>query len=249
MTSKAPVRSCEDVDEAALSYAEIKALCAGDPRIKERMELDVDVARLKVMRADHQSKQFRLEDSLMRRFPEQIRESEEAISGMEADLDTLARHPVPEDGFAGMVIHGKSYSSAKKAGTAILEACQEITDSEMPPMEIGSYRGFRMVLTLDVFGHHMALQGVLSHRIDLGGDLRGNITRLDNVLDKLPERLKAAKAHLGDLHQQVEAAKAEAGKPFPREEELKAKSARLAELDAQLNLNGRYIPDKCAKSA
>ena len=246
MTSKAPLRSCEDVDEAALSYAEIKALCAGDPRIKERMELDVDVTRLKVMRADHQSKQFRLEDSLLKYYPAQIRECEEAISGLESDLDTLAGNPEPEDGFAGMVIHGKTYSSAKKAGTAILEACQEITDSETPPMEIGSYRGFRLVLTLDVLGHHMTLQGVRSYRTDLGGDLRGNITRLDNTLAKLPELLDAERARLDDLHMQVEAAKAEAGKPFPREEELKTKSLRLAELDAKLNLNKRHNPDKCA---
>ena len=249
MTSKAPVRSCEDVDEAALSYAEIKALCAGDPRIKERMELDVDVAKLKVMRADHQSKQFRLEDRLLKYFPEQIRECESEIAGLEIDLNTLAENPEPENGFAGMVIHGKAYSSVKKAGTAILEACQEITDSEAPPMEIGSYRGFKLILSFNVFGHHMTLQGALSYKTDLGGDLRGNITRLDNTLDRLPQFLEEAGARLKDLRQQTEAAMAEAGKPFPREEELRCKSARLVELDAQLNLNNRHIPDESAKSA
>ena len=249
MTSKAPVRSCEDVDEAALSYAEIKALCAGDPRIKERMELDVDVAKLKVMRADHQSKQFRLEDRLLKYFPEQIRECESEIAGLEIDLNTLAEHPEPENGFAGMVIHGKSYSSAKKAGTAILEACQEITDFEAPPMEIGSYRGFKLILSLNIFGHHMTLQGARSYKTDLGGDLRGNITRLDNTLDRLPQFLDEAGARLKDLRQQAEAARAEAGKPFPREEELRRKSARLVELDAQLNLNNRHIPDEPAKTA
>ena len=246
MTSKTPLRSCEDVDEAALSFAEIKALCAGDPRIKERMELDVDVARLKIMRADHQSKQFRLEDSLLKYYPEQIRESKEEIVGLETDLATLARNPASEETFAGMVVQGKHRATVKAAGTAILEACQELTDSDTPPMEIGSYRGFKMILTLDVFGHHVTLQGALSHRTGLGSDLRGNITRLDNTLDKLPKHLEAAKAHLEDLRQQVEAAKAEAGKPFPLEEELKAKSARLAELDAKLNLNGQHIPDKRA---
>ena len=249
MTSKAPVRSCEDVDEAALSYAEIKALCAGDPRIKERMELDVDVAKLKVMRADHQSKQFRLEDRLLKYFPEQIRECESEIAGLEIDLNTLAEHPEPENGFAGMVIHGKSYSSAKKAGTAILEACQEITDFEAPPVEIGSYRGFKLILSLNIFGHHMTLQGARSYKTDLGGDLRGNITRLDNTLDRLPQFLDEAGARLKDLRQQAEAARAEAGKPFPREEELRRKSARLVELDAQLNLNNRHIPDEPAKTA
>ena len=249
MTSKAPVRSCEDVDEAALSYAEIKALCAGDPRIKERMELDVDVAKLKVMRADHQSKQFRLEDRLLKYFPEQIRECESEIAGLEIDLNTLAENPEPENGFAGMVIHGKAYSSVKKAGTAILEACQEITDFEAPPMEIGSYRGFKLILSFNVFGHHMALQGALSYKTDLGGDLRGNITRLDNTLDRLPQFLDEAGARLKDLRQQAEAARAEAGKPFPREEELRRKSARLVELDAQLNLNNRHIPDEPAKTA
>ena len=269
MTSKSPMRSCEDVDEAALSYAEIKALCAGDPRIKERMELDVDVSRLKVMKAAHQSKQYELEDSLMKYFPEQIRQYQGYIKGLEADMKTLAEHPHPtiikeipatataaegqepvepaapaavakevSQGFAGMVVKGTAYEGREAAGMALLEACKEVKDAE--PVLIGSYRGFTMSVSVSLFKHKLALKGEMTHETDLGTDVRGNLMRIDHALEKMPDRLMAIKAQLDNLFAQQEAAKGEVGKPFPQEDELREKSARLAELDALLNIDGGH---------
>jgi len=239
MTSKSPVRSCDDVDETALSFAEIKALCAGDPRIKERMDLDVEVSKLKLMKADHQSKQYRLEDQLLKYFPEKIEKQKGFIQGFEADLETLAAHPHPEDGFAGMEVRGDTLTDKENAGAALLDACKEIKSSE--PVQIGSYRGFAMSVFFDAWRQEytLLLKGQMTHRASLGTDSRGNLTRIDNALTQMPQRLEAAKAQLDNLYQQQAAAKEEVGKPFPYEEDLRVKSARLVELDTLLNLDGR----------
>lgn len=235
MTSKSPVRSCEDVDETALSFAEIKALCAGDPRIKERMDLDLEVSKLRIMKADHNSKQYHLEDDLLKHFPSQIQEAQGFITGLQADIQTLKQHPHPADSFAGMEIQGMTYTDKVSAGTALLDACQGITGTE--PVNIGSYRGFSLSVKFSGFTHKLNLKGAVAYQVELGADARGNLTRIDNALDKMPESLENYKTKLANLLQQQEAAKAEAGKPFPQEEELRLKSARLAELDAELNLS------------
>ena len=239
MTSKSPVRSCDDVDETALSFAEIKALCAGDPRIKERMDLDVEVSKLKLMKADHQSKQYRLEDQLLKYFPEEIEKHKGFIQGFEADLETLAAHPHPEDGFAGMEIRGDTLTDKENAGAALLDACKEVKGSE--PVQIGSYRGFTMSVEFSAWKQEytLLLKGQMTHRASLGTDPRGNLTRIDNALSQMPQRLDAAKAQLDNLYQQQAAAKEEVGKPFPYEDDLRVKSARLVELDTLLNLDGR----------
>ena len=242
MTSKSPVRSCDDVDETALSFAEIKALCAGDPRIKERMDLDVDVARLKLMKADHQSKQYRLEDQLLKTFPEEIEKNKGFITGLEADMATLAAHPHPEDGFAGMEVRGDTLTDKENAGAALLDACKEVKASD--PVSVGSYRGFAMSVSFDAFRQEymLLLKGEMTHRTTLGTDPRGNLTRIDNALAQMPQRLEAVKNQLDNLYQQQAAAKAEVGKPFPQEQELRDKSARLTELDVLLNMDGRGRP-------
>ena len=252
MTSKSPVRSCDDVDETALSFAEIKALCAGDPRIKERMDLDVEVSRLKLMKADHQSKQYRLEDQLLKYFPEEIEKNKDFIAGLEADMATLAEHPHPEDGFAGIEVRGDTLTDKENAGAALLDACKEVKNSE--PVQIGSYRGFAMSVTFDAFRkeYTLLLKGQMTHQVTLGADPRGNLTRIDNALAQMPQRLEAVKNQLDNLYQQQTAAKAEVGKTFPQEQELRDKSARLLELDAELNIDGRGRPPQTtvmAKSA
>ena len=249
MTSKSPVRSCEDVDETALSYAEIKALCAGDERIKEKMDLDVDVARLKLMRANHQSQQYKLEDSILKRFPEDIEKSKGFISGLEADMRTLAAHPHPEDGFAGMTVKNDNLTDKDNAGAALLEAFKDVRGME--PVPIGTYRGFQMSLTLEDFGkdYVLTLKGQMTHRVTLGKDARGNLTRIDNVLNAMPDRLQNVRNTLDATTAQMEAAKAELGKPFPQEEELRVKSARLAELNAELNIDERTPMEQLADDA
>ena len=242
MTSKSPVRSCDDVDETALSFAEIKALCAGDPRIKERMDLDVDVARLKLMKADHQSKQYRLEDQLLKTFPEEIEKNKGFIAGLETDMKTLAEHSHPEDGFAGMEVRGDTLTDKENAGAALLDACKEVKGAD--PVPVGSYRGFTMSVSFDAFRQEymLLLKGQMTHRATLGTDPRGNLTRIDNALSQMPQRLEAVKNQLDNLYQQQAAAKAEVGKPFPFEDDLRVKSARLAELDVLLNMDGRSRP-------
>ena len=246
MTSKSPVRSCEDIDETALSYAEIKALCAGDERIKEKMDLDVDVARLRLMRANHQSQQYRLEDNLLRYFPEQIEAAKNAIAGLETDMQTVAAHPHPTDGFAGMEVKGDLLTDKDNAGAALLEAFKEVKDSE--PVPVGSYRGFQTALTAEGFYMDciLTLKGQMSHRVELGKDARGNLTRIDNVLNAIPARLNSQKVYLENLYAQMEAAKTELGKPFPQEEELRVKSARLAELNAELNIDDKMPMERLA---
>ena len=239
MTSKSPVRSCEDVDATALSFAEIKALCAGDPRIKERMDLDVEVSKLKIMKADHQSKQFRLEDSLLKYFPEKIEQHKGFIRGLEADMQTLAAHPLPAEGFIGMEIRGDQLTDKENAGAALLDACKEIRGKD--PVQIGSYRGFAMSVAFDPMWkeHTLTLKGQMTHRVELGTDARGNLVRIENALDKMPERLRSVQDQLENLYNQQAAARAEVGKPFPQEQELAAKTARLIELDMELNLDGK----------
>ena len=235
MTSQSPVRSCDDVDEQALSYAEIKALCAGNPLIKEKMDLDIDVARLKVLKADHQSQQYRMEDKLLKYFPVEIEKQTSYIHGFEANMKTVEAHPQIAEGFCGMEIMGKAYTEKADAGEILLAACKDTKSAD--PVPLGSYRGFQMELSFDSFRNEfdVTLKGAVSHRVALGTDARGNITRLDNALAGIPERLERANEQLNNLYNQQEAAKAEVGKPFPQEAELTAKSQRLAELDAALN--------------
>ena len=247
MTSKSPVRSCEDIDETALSFAEIKALCAGDERIKEKMDLDVDVARLKLMRANHQSQQYKLEDNILRYFPEQIEQTKEIISGLKADMQTLAAHPHPKDGFAGMEIRGDYLTDKENAGAALLDTLKEVKGLE--PILVGSYRGLQMSLTVENFGRDyiLTLKGQLSYRAELGHDPRGNLTRIENVLNSLPERLTVQQDHIESLRAQTETAKAELGKPFPQETELREKSIRLAQLNAELNIDERTPIEQLAE--
>ena len=249
MTSKSPVRSCDDVDETALSFAEIKALCAGDPRIKERMDLDVEVSRLKLMKASHQSQQFRLEDNLLRHFPEQIRQNESFVEGFTADMQTLSAHPHPVDGFAGMEVKGDLLTDKDNAGAAILEAFKDAKGME--PVPVGSYRGFAMSLTVEDFGRDfiLTLKGKMNHRVTLGKDARGNLTRIDNALNAMPDRLQNVRNTLDALTAQMETAKAELGKPFPQEDELRTKSARLAELNTELNIDERTPMEQMAEDA
>ena len=248
MTSKSPVRSCEDIDEAALSYAEIKALCAGDERIREKMDLDVDVARLRLMKANHQSQQYRLEDNILRHFPAQIEENKGFLSGFEADMKMLEQHPHPKDGFAGMEVKGDLLTDKDNAGAAILEAFKDAKGLESVP--IGSYRGFSMSLTVENFGKDfiLTLKGKMSHRVELGKDARGNLVRIDNALAQMPERYKTVQGRLENVQAQLATAKAELGKPFPQEAELKEKSARLAELNAELNIDDRTPMEQAAEN-
>ena len=248
MTSKSPVRSCEDIDEAALSYAEIKALCAGDERIREKMDLDVDVARLRLMKANHQSQQYRLEDNILRHFPAQIEENKGFLSGFEADMKTLEQHPHPKDGFAGMEVKGDFLTDKDNAGAAILEAFKDAKGLE--PVPIGSYRGFSMSLTVENFGKDfiLTLKGRMSHRVELGKDARGNLVRIDNALAQMPERYKTVQGRLENVQAQLATAKAELGKPFPQEAELQEKAARLAELNAELNIDDRTPMERAAET-
>ena len=237
MTSKSPVRSCEDVDEQALSYAEIKALCAGNPLIKEKMDLDVQVAKLKVLKADHQSQKFRLQDKLLTKFPADIQETNAHIAGLKADAQLAAAHPQGKEDFCGMTIKGVAYDEKKTAGERLVLACSELPNAE--EKVIGSYRGFELSLRFDAFRteYQALLKGQRKYTVPLGTDPLGNIIRLDNSLNNFPERITAAENELTTLHQQQAAAQIEVEKPFPQEEELAEKSARLAELNAQLDVD------------
>ena len=238
MTSKSPVRSAEDIDETALSYAEIKALCTGNPYIKEKMDLDIDVQRLRLLKANHLSQRYALEDRIIKEFPQQIRTFEQMIAGLEADIAQVKAHTHPnEDGFSPMVIENVCHSSKKAAGSAILEVCHNMTSPD--PIPLGRYRGFDMKLNFDSMKREfiITLQGELSYPVALGTDVFGNIQRLDNAIDTFPERLQICRSQLENVHQQLEAAKAEVQVPFPKEEELKTKSARLEELNILLNLD------------
>ena len=237
MSSKSPVRSCEDIDETALSYAEIKALCAGDPRIKEKMDLDVDVARLRLMKSDHMTKQYRLEDQILKTLPREIEQAAQVIASFDKDIETVERHPLPEKDFVGMTAGDHLITDKEEAGNLILEACKKCHHGEV--VQVGEYRGFDLSVQYDIFNNRfqMMLQGALTHRVDAGDNAKGNMLRLDNALAAMPQRQENAKARLETAKQDMVTAKAELGKPFPQEAELKTKSARLAELDAELNLD------------
>ena len=237
MTSKSPVRSCEDVDETALSYAEIKALATGNPYIREKMDLEIEVSRLKLVKANYLSQKYMLEDSLLKHYPKEIRLTQERINGYEADIALYGRHK--SEDFPGMLLYGTHYEEKKEAGTAILEACKAMTSPE--PKEVGSYRGFTLLLSYDIVAKvfRMTLRGELSHTVELGSDIHGNIQRMENVLESLPSRLSAYEKALATLKEQMDNAKAEVEKPFEQEQELSEKAARLAELDALLNMDKR----------
>ena len=237
MTSKSPMRSCDDIDEQALSYAEIKALCAGDPRIREKMDLDVQVAKLKVLRGDFQNQKYRLEDKLLKTFPEEIQKQKTRIAALQQDSQIAAAHPQDKENFCGMTIKGVTYDEKKTAGERLVLACSELPNAE--EKVIGSYRGFELSLRFDAFRteYQALLKGQRKYTVPLGTDPLGNIIRLDNSLNNFPERITAAENELDTLHQQQAAAQIEVEKPFPQEEELAEKSARLAELNAQLDVD------------
>lgn len=236
MTSKSPVRSCEDVDEQALSYAEIKALCAGNPLIKEKMDLDVQVAKLRVLKADHQSQKFRLQDKLLTKFPAEIQEQTATITALKSDAALAAAHPQGQEMFCGMTLKGMTYDEKKSAGERLLLACTELSNTE--EQLVGSYRGFALSLRFEPFRseYQAVLKGRLPYPVSLGTDPHGSITRLDNALNAFADRIAHAENELDNLKEQQQAAQAEVEKPFPQEEELAQKSARLAELNAQLDM-------------
>ena len=236
MTSKSPVRSCEDVDETALSYAEIKALCAGNPLIKEKMDLDIEVARLRLLKANHQSQRFQMEDRLLKYFPVEVEKCRAQVGGFEADLETRNSHPLPSEGFVGMEVLGHTFSDKEEAGKAILEAVKTVVD--MKSVRIGHYRGFEMSLELGAFGREyiLTLRGRMAHFTTLGSDPRGNIQRIDNTLGSMESRLKTVQDQIATLQKEQEAAKEEIAKPFAQEDELREKSARLIELDSLLDI-------------
>ena len=237
MTSKSPMRSCDDIDEQALSYAEIKALCAGDPRIREKMDLDVQVAKLKVLRGDFQNQKYRLEDKLLKTFPEEIQKQKTRITALQQDSQIAAAHPQDKENFCGMTIKGMVYDDKKAAGERLLLARQEMPSADM--MLLGTYRGFELNIRFDSFKneHQAVLRAELSYPVSLGDDARGNITRLDNAIDNFADRIADAENALQNLEQQKQAAEVEVAKPFAQEEELAEKSARLAELNALLNID------------
>ena len=237
MTSKSPMRSCDDIDEQALSYAEIKALCAGDPRIREKMDLDVQVAKLKVLRGDFQNQKYRLEDKLLKTFPEEIQKQKTRIAALQQDSQIAAAHPQDKESFCGMTIKGMVYDDKKAAGERLLLARQEMPNADM--MLLGTYRGFELNIRFDSFKneHQAVLRAELSYPVSLGDDARGNITRLDNAIDNFADRIADAENALQNLEQQKQAAEVEVAKPFAQEEELAEKSARLAELNALLNID------------
>ena len=237
MTSKSPMRSCDDIDEQALSYAEIKALCAGDPRIREKMDLDVQVAKLKVLRGAFQNQKYRLEDKLLKTFPEEIQKQKTRIAALQQDSQIAAAHPQDKENFCGMTIKGMVYDDKKAAGERLLLARQEMPNADM--MLLGTYRGFELNIRFDSFKneHQAVLRAELSYPVSLGDDARGNITRLDNAIDNFADRIADAENALQNLEQQKQAAEVEVAKPFAQEEELAEKSARLAELNALLNID------------
>ena len=237
MTSKSPVRSCEDIDETALSYAEVKALATGNPYIKEKMDLEIDVSRLKLVKANYQSQKYAMEDKLLKYFPREVKITEERIAGYKADIALYEQHKTED--FPGMVLCGTTCAEKKDAGAALIETCKAQTSPELK--EIGSYRGFTLLLSYDTFSKVFKLtaRGEMSHSIELGSDIHGNIQRIENAFEQFPVKLNACEQALANIYTQIENAKAEVEKPFAQEEELKTKTARLAELDSMLNMDKR----------
>ena len=240
MTSKSPVRSAEDVDEQALSYAEIKALASGNPLIKEKMDLDIAVTKLKLLKSSHLSQRYALEDAISKTFPKSLAETQERLAGYGADITTVKEHTAPNaDGFSPMTLAGKVYTEKKTAGAELLAMCQNMLTPE--PTQVGSYRGLTLELSFDSFSqeYRLTMIGQLRHVTTLGTDVFGNIQRMDNLLETLPVKEQACREKLSELHTQLETAKVEVLKPFPREEELKTKLARLEELNTLLNMDKR----------
>ena len=240
MTSKAPVRSCEDVDEAALSYAEVKALATGNPAVKEKMALDVDVAKLKLLKANHMNNQYRLEDDIVRNFPQQIAKLTEIIDSYKADIAHFSEHKITDPEQFSMEISGKVFTEKKEAGAALLAVCKDIKSVDAA-MDIGSYQGFNMRIQFDSWSKEFILS--VKHesvaKVRLGADALGNITRINNLLESYPEKLAEAEQRLETVQEQMANAKEEVGKPFPKEEELNQKLERLSELNALLNMDER----------
>ena len=238
MTSKSPVRSAEDVDEQALSYAEIKALASGNPLIKEKMDLDIEVTKLKLLKSSHLSQRYALEDAISKTFPKSLAETQVRLAGYSADIATVKEHTAPNaDGLSPMTLSGKAYTEKKAAGAELLAMCQNMLTPE--PTQVGSYRGLTLELSFDSFSqeYRLTMIGQLRHMVTLGTDVFGNIQRMDNLLETLPVKEQVCREKLSELHTQMETAKAEVLKPFPREEELKTKLARLEELNALLNMD------------
>ena len=238
MTSKSPVRSAEDVDEQALSYAEIKALASGNPMIKEKMDLDIEVSKLKLLKANHLSQKYALEDAISKGFPKQIAEMQVRITGYGADIAAVKENTHPnEDGFFPLTLAGVTHADKKEAGAALLTMCQNMLSPEAT--QVGSYRGLTLELAFDTFAreYRLTMIGQLRHTVTLGTDVFGNLQRMDNALEGLPIKEQACREQLSNLQTQLETAKAEVQKPFPREEELTTKTARLEELNTLLNLD------------
>jgi hypothetical protein len=261
MTSKSPVRSCDDVDEESLSYAEIKALCAGNPLIKEKMNLDIEVAKLRLLKSDYQSQHYRLQDDLLQSYPKRIETAKANIIGFQEDIarleiNTHKTEESPQDSggahfapflpctlaknmkcISPMEIKGVTFTDRGEAGAALLTACKDIKTTE--PVKIGTYRGFDMLISFDSFNKefNVAMKGAMTHTANLGSDSFGNITRINNAFEKIPGRLNSVEVQLQTLYEQVENAKTELAKPFSFEDELTEKSSRLSELDAELNMD------------
>ena len=238
MTSKSPVRSCEDVDEAALTYAEVKALATGNPYIKEKMDLDIQVSKLKLMKANHTSQKYRLEDNIAKHYPQQIAILKERISGMQADIQTAkAKLPADKEQFF-MKVGDKAYTDKKEAGAALVEMCKEMKTVNVPAT-VGEYAGFKMAVSFDSFNHKfvMNLKGQLSHNLEIGSDPLGNIARINHALESMPKQLAEAQTKLENVEHQLETAKAEVQKPFSQEQELAEKLDRLSALNALLNMD------------
>ena len=238
MTSKSPVRSCEDVDEAALTYAEVKALATGNPYIKEKMDLDIQVSKLKLMKGNHTSQKYRLEDNIAKHYPQQIAILKERISGMGADIQTAkANLPADKEQFL-MKVGDKVYTDKKEAGTALVEMCKEMKTVNVPAT-VGEYAGFKMAVSFDSFNHKfvMNLKGQLSHNLEIGSDPLGNIARINHALESMPKQLSEAQTKLETVERQLETAKVEVTKPFAQEAELAEKLERLSALNALLNMD------------
>lgn len=238
MTSKSPVRSAEDVDESSLSYAEIKMLATGNPHIKEKMDLDLKLSKLKLLKSNFLSERFALEDKVIKFYPAEIKRYEAKVKGFEADILTAKEHPkTVNDEFTGMVIFGKEYLEKKEAGLALINACKAVTSNDTIPL--GEYRGFKLDLLYDSFGrqYKVNIKGAMTHTVELGTDELGNITRIDNVIDGFEKALAIVKDRLTETEKQFEIAKTDMKKEFPQDEELRQIEARLFELNSELKLD------------
>jgi len=254
MTSKTPVRVAEDVDETALSYAEIKALATGNPLIIEKCQLEMDVNKLKILQASHLSQRYALEDKILKEYPQAIKRQTERVAGYKADMETVAKHPADKDHFPPMKIGGDFYAEKAEAGKAIIEACKAMTSPD--PVSMGEYRGFQMILSFDTFSkeYRVTLSGALSHTVRLGTDIHGNITRLDNALEGFASSFQNCENSLTDTQEQMKTAQGEVNRPFPQEQEYQEKSKRLKEVNSLLNMDEKdsaildAVPDEGEES-